>query len=128
MSPAKRKTALTREDLKKLRAALLERRRQLVGDVAGLEDEALRAGEEEVSVDHMADHGSESYEKDQTIGHIERESAELKRIDQALKRIEAGSYGICEQCGKPIKKTRLRAMPSAGLCLACQTELEENSA
>ena len=128
MSPAKRKTSLTKEDLRNLKKALLDRRRVLMGDVAGLEDEALRAGSEDVSVDHMADHGSDSYEKDQTIGHIERESSALKEIDAALKRIDDKEFGICTECGKSIKKARLNALPYARLCLDCQIAVEEGRA
>ena len=128
MSAGKKKAGLSQEDLDKFRKELLEKRREIVGVVAGLEDEAQRGGDDEVSVDHMADHGSDSYEKDQTIGHIERESVALKEIDEALKRIADKDFGICTACGKTIKKSRLNALPSAGLCLDCQIAVEEGRA
>ena len=52
-----------------------------------------------------------------------REQRLLKKIDEAIKRIEDGTFGICEVCGKPVSKTRLKALPFARLCIRCkQTE------
>lgn len=125
MSAAKKKGWLTREDLKKFRQTLLEKRAELVGDVSLLEDQALRSTEEDVSVDHMADHGSDSFEQDQTIGLIERENEVLRDIHDALRKIKAGGYGVCEECDGRIKKARLRALPYARLCLDCQMAAEQ---
>jgi RNA polymerase-binding protein DksA len=125
MSAAKKRSRFTREDLKKFRETLIEKRAELVGDVALLEDQALRSTEEDVSVDHMADHGSDSFEQDQTIGLIERESGVLREIQQALKKLKSGDFGLCEECGGRIKKARLRALPYARLCLDCQIAAEE---
>ncbi|MDN3510375.1 MAG: TraR/DksA family transcriptional regulator [Candidatus Jettenia sp. CY-1] len=49
---------------------------------------------------------------------------ELKQIEDALARIRAGHYGVCEQCGQPIKKARLKAIPFATLCVSCKEEEE----
>ena len=125
MSPAKKKSWYTKGDLKQFRTTLLEKRRELLGDVELLEDQALRSTEDDVSVDHMADHGSDSYEQDQTIGLIERESAVLRDIHNALKKIKTGSFGVCEECEGRIKKPRLRALPYARLCLECQMAAEQ---
>jgi RNA polymerase-binding protein DksA len=125
MSAAKKRGPYAREDLKQFRKTLLEKRRQLVGDVELLEDQALRSTEDDVSVDHMADHGSDSFEQDQTIGLIERESAVLRDIQNALKKIQAGTFGVCEECEGRIKKPRLRALPYARLCLDCQMAAEQ---
>jgi len=125
MSADKKKNAMNAADLKKFKEMLLERRKKLVGDVAQLETEAQRSADD-VSVDHMADHGSDSYELDQTIGLIERESKALREIDAALKRMADGDYGTCDDCEKKIPKVRLRAMPSARLCLDCQMLAERS--
>ena len=53
----------------------------------------------------------------ETLHHAQRE--ELRDIEAALRRIEAGSYGACESCGRPIGRPRLRAVPSARTCLSC---------
>ena len=125
MSGQKKKTAYPKDELAKFRAELIEMRNKLVGVVECMESQATRAGADEVSVDHMADHGSDSYELDQTIGLIERESEAVRAIDVALKRMDEGTYGLCAVCDARIKKARLSAMPSATLCLACQIAEEE---
>lgn len=125
MSGQKKSMALSKEELGKYRSQLIEMRNKIVGVVERLESQTTRAGADEVSVDHMADHGSDSYEQDQTIGLIERESEAVRAIDQALKRIDDGTYGLCDECETKIKKARLKAMPSARLCLDCQIAEEE---
>ncbi len=121
----KPKSALPKEDVERFRRILLDKRSEIAGDVTQLKGQALRSQEDEVSVDHMADHGTESYEKDQTIGFIEREGESLRAIDLALKKIKDGSFGLCESCGGKIRKVRLNAIPYARLCLDCQMAEEK---
>ncbi len=125
MSDQKKKSPHSRDELAQYREELIEMRTKLVGVVEGMEIQATRAGADEVSVDHMADHGSDSYEQDQTIGLIERESEAVRAIDDALKRMEDGVFGLCAACDARIKQARLKAMPSAKLCLDCQIAEEE---
>lgn len=124
-NPEKKKSKMTKAEIGKIRETLLGERAKILGDVSSLEDEALKPYEDEVSVDHMADHGSDSFEQDQTIGLIERESESLRAIAEALEKLDAGRYGICEECEKPIKKARLKALPYARLCLECQMAEEQ---
>lgn len=126
MSAEKRKSRWKKEELKKVKELLLEKRADILGDVSSLEDEALKSHDEEVSVDHMADHGSDSYEQDQTIGLLERENHALRAIGEALAKIQSGEYGVCEECEGAIKKARLKALPYARLCLECQMAEEQN--
>jgi RNA polymerase-binding protein DksA len=121
--PTKSNNGLTPEDIAELKEQLLEMRSQIVGNVSELEEEALR-GSDEVSVDHMADHGSDNFEQEQSLHLMERQSGTLKEILAALKRIDEGTYGICEATGKPIGKARLSALPYARLCLEAQMEQE----
>ena len=85
----------------------------------------MKSQADDVSVDHMADHGSDSFEQDQTIGLIERESQAIRAIQASLDKIDQGSYGTCEECEGPIKKARLKALPYARLCLECQMAEEQ---
>ena len=55
----------------------------------------------------------------------EEDARELKQIEDALARIKAGHYGVCEQCGRPIKKARLKAIPFTTLCISCKEEEEK---
>ena len=76
---------------------------------------------------HLADMASETFEQDKELGMTERGSAIAAEIDEALDRIEAGTFGLCERCGKRISKERLRTLPRAALCIECQSEEERQS-
>lgn len=58
---------------------------------------------------------------------LANERALLNEVEQALKRIEDGTYGICTNCGRPIPEKRLEALPWASLCLDCETRLANQS-
>ena len=125
MTPPKKNAGLPKAELTKLRKALLEMRAALVGDVSQLENEALKSRGTGVSVDHMADHGSDSYNLDHSITLLEKQSGALKEIDAALGRMKEGTYGICEKTGKKIARARLRAIPYARLSIEAQMEEEQ---
>lgn len=124
------KEYLTRKELKEYRKMLLERRAILMGDVEKLEGEALKTGSE-ASGDlstlplHMADMGTDSNEQDITLGLMESENEERQEIDEALERIDNGTFGVCEDCEKNIPKTRLKAIPWTCLCITCKSKEEE---
>ncbi len=116
-----------REEFKKL---LLRRRAQLSGEVEKLAEETLRHNRQDAAGDlssmpiHMADIASDNFEKELNLDFIQMESAEVRDMDEALARIEEGTFGTCESCDKPIPKARLRAVPHARLCIGCKREEE----
>jgi len=73
---------------------------------------------------HQADDATEAFE--QTKGLAMRQNAErlLTQIERALARFEDGTYGLCDNCGRPIDPARLEALPYAQLCLDCQSKQE----
>jgi RNA polymerase-binding transcription factor DksA len=73
---------------------------------------------------HLADEGTETFERERDLSVLQRVEAQLGEIDAALARIEAGTYGVCELCGKPIGDERLEAMPAARYCLEDQARAE----
>jgi RNA polymerase-binding transcription factor DksA len=109
------KTKLTKKELEEYRCLLLEKRRQIIGTISGLEDEALRSSGGNLSNMplHMADIGSDTFDQDFTLGMAQTERQTLSEIDAALQRIENKTYGICQLTGKPIPKARLDAKPWA---------------
>ena len=121
---------MNRKDLEEFKRLLLRRRAQLSGEVEKLADEALRQNRQDASGDlssmpiHMADIATDNFEKELNLDFIQRESAELRDIDEALARIEEGTFGLCQVCGKRIRKSRLRAVPHARLCIECQRREE----
>jgi RNA polymerase-binding protein DksA len=123
-SAGPRKSPFAKADLEHFRKLLLERRRRILGTVQGMEEEALKASDQDFSVDHMADHGSDNFEQDFTLALVESERRELYEIDRALQRIENGTYGICEGTGEPIPRPRLEAIPYARYSVEYQRRLE----
>ncbi len=107
---------LTKIELKEFRKLLLAKRRELVGDMAGIEAEALGADRQESKgdiSDHPADAGTDNFEQEFSLGLLESERNMLTDIDRALNRIENGTYGVCLGTGKQIAKARLIARPWA---------------
>ena len=76
---------------------------------------------------HQADAGSDAYDRDFAFSLLSQEQDALYEIDQALKRIEVGTYGICEMSGKPIPHARLEAIPFARFTVECQSQLEKQN-
>ena len=125
---------LTAKERKVAQDMLLRRREVLVGDVSKMADSSLRKSVSAASGDlstvpfHMADIGSDNFEHEFTLGLIENEEEELKLIDEALNRIEDGTFGQCVICSKPIPKSRLKVIPYAKLCIECKRDEENNKA
>ena len=114
--PRPTKTRLRPKELAEFRAMLLEKRRTLVGDLSGMEQETSSpnsGGNLSSMPTHMADIGTDNFEHEFTLGLLESEQALLGEIDEALRRIDERTYGICLGTGKPIPKARLRAKPWA---------------
>ncbi|MEM7680874.1 MAG: TraR/DksA C4-type zinc finger protein [Planctomycetota bacterium] len=112
------KSGLGKRLLAKFRAQLLERRRELLGDLVGLEA-AHKASSGDLSnmPVHMADVGSDAFDREFTLGLMESERHRIQQIDDALERIEAGTYGVCRMSGKPIEHARLEYVPWTRFCV-----------
>lgn len=108
-------------DLELFRKNLLILRARMVGDVTHMADLALNRNENELSSMpvHMADVGSDNYDRDFTLQLVQSGHETLQQIDEALRRIDEGTYGICEVCGGKIPKRRLQVMPHASMCVKC---------
>jgi RNA polymerase-binding protein DksA len=121
------KKKLSSAEIKKYRAMLIEKRNEILGSVTSMETETLRRERSDLSnlPIHMADMGSDSYEIENTIGLMSSERKILVAINEALDRIENGTYGICEGEGEPIPKARLEAIPWARYCVNCATLVEK---
>jgi RNA polymerase-binding transcription factor DksA len=113
-----------RREYKRWKDLLISLRHRLLQEGSHLEEEGLKALEQEVSVDHMADFGSDSSEQETTLQLIESNSLSLRDVDDALKRIDAKSYGLCEECEALIPSARLGILPHARFCIECQSKRE----
>jgi DnaK suppressor protein len=110
---------------------LLQLRDAMVDSMAGVAQDTLRSRAEGSEASafgmHQADAGSDAYDRDFALSLLSQEQDALYEIDQALKRIELGSYGICEMSGKPIPRARLEAIPFARFTVECQSQLEKQN-
>ncbi|HEX5558366.1 MAG TPA: TraR/DksA C4-type zinc finger protein [Gaiellales bacterium] len=103
------------------REGILEERRRLVEDTSRSLEEAV---DEDGNDSHMADSASETLERGIELSLEDNADHLLAAVDAALGRIDAGTYGACERCAKPIAQERLEALPWATKCIECK-RLEE---
>jgi len=126
-----KKTNLSAAEIRRFKEMLLEKRREILGNVNEIEDEALKKSRMDASGDlssmpiHMADLGTDNYEQEFVLGLMDSERKLLREIDDALQRIEDRKYGLCEGTGKPIPKARLKAQPWARYCVEYARLLEQ---
>ena len=100
-------------------AALREDIERAESDIASRLDDAVGdAG------DDQADVGAKTYEREHELAMTHNARELLTQTEQALERIDTGTYGTCESCGEPIGKARLQAFPRAVLCVACKQREE----
>ncbi len=124
-------TPLSAEKLEHFRELLMDKRRDLVGDVDSMEAEALRKSRLESAGDlssmpiHMADIGTDNFEQEFALGLMESERKLLVDITRALNKIDTGVYGICEGTGQAIPEARLEAVPWTRYCIQYQEMVEK---
>lgn len=107
----KRRSSLKKSDLDEFRTRLIEKRRDLIGDVSDLERGALSAVDVDRTSSDPADQGSDAADQNLSLGLAEVDRKLIREIDEALGRIEAGTFGVCEITGEAIKMTRLKELP-----------------
>ena len=121
---------MNKRDLARYRK-LIEEERRLVHDKLGVIESEISARSESQAggghaySNHMADIGSDVMEQEQAFLHASKGNDYLGQLDHALKRIENGTYGNCEECGSKIPAKRLEAFLPARFCIACKSKLEK---
>ena len=125
---------LTTDDIEHFRKLLLEKRGEILGSVNEMEGEVLRKSQLDATGNlssmpiHMADLGSDNFEQEFAIGLVDSERKLIREIDDALARIEEGTYGICQGSNKPIPNARLEAQPWARYSVEYTQMLEKGQA
>lgn len=118
------------QELDQFRQLLEFLRNRLQGDVEQMTSEALHGNSRDHTGNlssvplHLADLGTENFDQDFTLSLIENEQETLEQIRGALDRIQRGTYGICDECGQPIARQRLQALPYTPYCIECARKLE----
>ncbi len=115
--------------LRKQKSKLLQLRDSLLDSMMGVSRDTLRSRAEGSEASafgmHQADAGSDAYDRDFALSLLSQEQDALYEIEEALKRVDAGTYGVCEMSGKPIPHARLEAIPFARFTVECQTQIEK---
>lgn len=110
---------------------LLDLRDRLLDDIEFHASDNLKRTQKDASSDlsaysfHMADAGTDNFDREFALSMVSNEQEALYEINEALKRIENGTFGVCEMSGKPIPKARLDAIPWARFTVECQSEMEK---
>jgi DnaK suppressor protein len=121
------KLDLSRKQLNQLKAQLLEKKAELLGDVRSMEAARAAANSGDLSHMplHMADVGSDAYDQEFTLGLMESDRRLLHEIDEALARIRDGYFGVCLVSARPIEAIRLEIKPWAKYCIEVAREREK---
>ena len=117
---------MRKRDLLRFRKILARKREEVVGEIAHIEENYRNGSSRDSSGYgiHMAENGSDEEELENNLSFLAQEGDILQWINDALSRIDAEKYGICEQCGESIPKQRLLAKPFARYCIECRRRLE----
>lgn len=122
-----------KRELQTIRKGLIKMKAEILEELIKLRGDGKHQSFKDASGDlsgysfHMADMATDLYDREFSLELAEGERERLFALDDALKRIDGGAYGMCDLCGVRISKQRLKAMPQAEYCIACQ-EKEETSA
>ena len=113
---------------KKLYERLREERGQIAQRLEQLKASAQEAGEtrEGSPFGKREEEASEAFELEKRLALEEKLNTTLAKIDHALEKWQAGTYGLCDSCGQPIEQDRLEALPQASLCLSCKARQTKN--
>lgn len=123
------KSRFNRKDLSTFRQLLLKRRAQVAGTFEHFRSDALngiarRDGDLSSLPSDSAELGTQIFDQTIALELLESEADTIGRIDAAIKRIDAGKFGTCEECGCQIPRARLKALPFTTLCVRCQEAQE----
>lgn len=121
----------TKKELDIFKKIILKRKEEILDEIKHISDDTLKKSQKDASGDisgyayHMADVATDNYDREFSLGLASNERNLLYELDDALKKIEEGTFGICEECKSPIAKNRLKAVPHARFCVRCQEKKEK---
>jgi RNA polymerase-binding protein DksA len=113
---------VSKRELEELRGSLLSERAEVLAQLAELEASSFGTSQSDLSGEvafdeEYADSGTATFERERDESLTDNARDLLRKIEKALTRMDEGTYGLCERCGKPIEKARLKALPYATLCI-----------
>jgi DnaK suppressor protein len=116
------KSPLSNKEIQELKEKLLSERKDLQAQFDELEELSFGSNQSDLSGEmgfdeEYADAGTATFERERDLSLVNNLRDLMERIDKALAKIDEGTYGLCDRCGKPIEKLRLKALPYANLCI-----------
>jgi DnaK suppressor protein len=114
---------MDKKSVEQFKKKLLDKRRELTR--AYIRNKTYGKESDEGGTQDSADKASTSYTKEFLYSLSNTERNVLQQVEDALERIEEGEFGVCDECGEPIQKKRLEAVPWARYCLACQEAVDK---
>lgn len=127
---ATKKRIFSKSTLAAFKQLLVKEREKIMREIEHIAGETLKKSQRDASGDlsgytlHMADMASDHYDREFSLGIASAEQRIIYEIDEALKRLADGTYGLCFTCDRPISKKRLKAVPYAKFCIDCQKKEE----
>jgi RNA polymerase-binding protein DksA len=122
---------LSKKELAEFKKIILKRKEEILDEIRHICEDTLKKSQKDASGDisgytyHMADVATDNYDREFSLGLASDERKFLYELEDAMKKIEDGTFGICEECKNSIAKTRLKAVPYARLCVKCQEKKEK---
>lgn len=120
------KKKYNKKELAEFKKLILKRKEEILEDIQHISEDTLKKSQKEASGDisgytyHMADVATDTYDREFSLSIASNDRKALYEFDDAIKKIEEGTFGICEECKSLIAKGRLKAVPYARLCVKCQ--------
>jgi len=114
---------LDKKTVEHFRKVLFKERERIIGDVKQMDESSKEMGTD--GIQDIGDEAATIYNKQILLTLNENERMRLRELDEALDRIEGGTYGVCEECGEPVGLKRLEVRPVAKYCVPCLTKLEK---
>jgi RNA polymerase-binding protein DksA len=120
-----------KKELAEFRKLIIKKKEEILDEIKHISDDTLKKSQKEASGDisgytyHMADVATDTYDREFSLSLASNGRELLYELDDALKKVDEGSFGICESCKSLITKGRLKAVPDARLCVKCQEKKEK---
>jgi DnaK suppressor protein len=125
------KKKLNKKDLAEYKKLITKRKGEILDSITRISQDTLKKSQKDASGDisgysfHMADVATDNYDREFSLGLASHDRQFLYELEDALKKIEDGTFGLCEECKAVLTKARLKALPYARYCLDCQKKKEK---
>ena len=125
------KKKFNKKELEYFKKLILKMKEKMLDDIKHISEDTLKKSQKDAAGDisgytnHMADVATDTYDREFSLGLASNERQSLYELDEAIKKIEEGTFGICEECKSLIAKTRLKVVPFTRLCVKCQEKKEK---